>query len=266
MSLNENKELLLYEEKLQVLMENKMVKQIYVLPKVDSTNEYVKKNRLKIQDGSLFFALEQTNGKGRFDKEWASQAKKDIAMTLFLKQEETCECIRYLPFITCVAVKRVLNELTKKNFAIKWPNDILYENKKVCGILCESFFSSKNAYLIIGVGVNINSDFKGSELEKTATSLKNIVGEEFDIFFTGAKILNEFAKLFEFCVKNGFDGILKEYLMSCAYLNQIISIYTKGKKTVGRFTGIDSHGRMILMTKAGEILRFYSGDVSLNGV
>ncbi|KAB2880400.1 biotin--[acetyl-CoA-carboxylase] ligase [bacterium] len=143
------------------------------LEEVDSTNEYAKKLVLHedILDTYVVVANHQTHGKGRLGRKWESPRGMGLWISIILKPGKSHEEMVWTNFMVSVTVCEALKELTRLLFELKWPNDILINGKKICGILTETVNKNKKVFLIIGIGININQqDFPGP-LDGSATSL-----------------------------------------------------------------------------------------------
>ena len=156
---------------------------IIKLDAIDSTNTYLRQLRLeeKLEDFTIVTAASQTAGKGQMGTKWSSEKGKNLTFSVF----KTVSCLEteeqfYISMATSLAIYKALKHFQIPKLAIKWPNDILAENQKICGILIENVIqNSKMTAAIIGIGLNVNqTDF---EENLNATSLKKITGIHFDL-------------------------------------------------------------------------------------
>ncbi len=236
MSLNLNTQLLK-----KILLNKTFIQELLYLNVTDSTNNYAKK--LKDRDNVLIITDFQKSGKGRRENIWISEKAKNLTFTVIKKipiEKHQLQYVNYF-FTLCVTefVKKFLiQNNTFNTVLIKWPNDILVNNKKICGILIEHNFNTNTFY--IGIGININqTSFPDFEFIK-ASSLRNIIRKEIDRnhFLTGLIIhINNKIKLLyqkhfdliftkwkkcavpintQLIINNNFNisskGVLKEYL------------------------------------------------------
>ena len=176
---------------------NSFIKSVSYYEEVGSTNdvakELLKKSSFPIND-FLILSDSQTKGRGKCGAHYFSPAKVGIYMSIVLIKPH-CD-LKLISIATSLAILKSIQALVTSDVKIKWPNDILINNKKVCGILIEASVqqrirSAQN--VIIGVGININNDNFAPEIESTATSLK----KEFSKSFNKEEILAEFLNQFE---------------------------------------------------------------------
>lgn len=161
----------------------------------DSTNNFIREI-LKYSDSEFLCVRSdnQTSGKGRNGKSWISEPKKDLTFSLAFKTKYDFESSAAFSIIAGVSLYRVLSEyIGKENLKIKWPNDVYYKDQKISGILCEySLNKTGDRYVIIGIGVNVNSKKSASSLiQNPAISLKEIIMKETDIEYLMKKIITE---------------------------------------------------------------------------
>lgn len=217
---------------------------------VDSTMNVIK----NFPENTIIIAQKQEKGRGKGNRIWNSENNNNLYFSLIIKANKTNLDYSQLSFVVSIAMRQAIKTFDKKNNNIisKWPNDILINEKKVCGILLEFDYSTKN--LIIGCGVNIDS-FPNTAMFK-ATSLKN---EE--IFTNKYNILKEFLKNFDFLLKKweieGFSPIRELWLKNCYKLNKEILVNEQS----GIFIDIDNEGTLIMKLSNGKEIYIKSGDV-----
>ncbi len=141
------------------------------LPEIDSTNSYAKKN---IYTDSVVISSFQKKGRGRFERVWYSDKNKNVLMSIVLCNSSLPSNLVnfYLSVITYDVLKDFLKNYDNIILDLKWPNDILLNNKKIAGILSESVNSNNGRRYILGLGLNINQDNFPAELNNKVTSLK----------------------------------------------------------------------------------------------
>lgn len=161
---------------------------------IESTHKYIKENQQKYKEKTVIIANRQTGGIGTKGRSWFTGSSKNIAMSILYKT--MCE-IKDLDGLT-VKIAKILQQeiqnLYKIELKIKEPNDLMLNNKKICGILTETnIIGNKINYLIISIGFNVNETDFPEELENIATSLKKETGKEFD----KQEIIQRFIKFLE---------------------------------------------------------------------
>jgi BirA family biotin operon repressor/biotin-[acetyl-CoA-carboxylase] ligase len=225
------------------------------LEQVDSTNRYAQdlaKNGL-LHEGAIISAYEQFSGKGQRGSNWQSMAGKNLTLSLYLKPTLLKISEQFL-LSQCIAlaVFDCLNFYCKKGVFIKWPNDILINDKKAAGILIESTLKNDRIdFSIIGIGLNINQ----SEFENLpqATSLKLQTGKDLII----DEVLNNLCRQIEkryLQLKKDSTAIQKNYLENLYRYKSFANYHYKGNKVIAQIIDIDNSGKLILEKENGELL------------
>jgi len=240
---------------------------VITLDQCDSTNNYVKTNYENLQDklpvlvtGSL-----QTAGRGRGKRNWVSPKGKGLYSSFGFKLENN-QNLNFLPLIAGISVIETLQKISGIELGLKWPNDILYKNKKIAGVLIENIITASDIFCITGIGINLNhtaAEFPG-ELQDKAISLKMITG-----FNTSAEQINPVlaALLFQW-VKKLSTGAIEEIIQTAnrcsGFLkNKNISFHRPADNKIisGIFKGINHDGGLILENKQGSTNIYYSGEI-----
>ena len=151
------------------------------LSSIDSTNTYLKENYEKLDNYTFVSTDEQTNGRGRNSRVWKSENGKNLLFSLLILDKKLIEDFKEISILSAYSIIQVLEKLGINNLSIKWPNDIYYKDKKICGILLEAVTKSKMECLIIGVGLNVNQKEFNDEYLTTPTSIMNVTNKEIDI-------------------------------------------------------------------------------------
>ena len=232
------------------------------LLKVDSTN--IEAHRLlkqkKILSPLWIVAEEQTGGKGRGGKKWISN-KGNLFATLILPISFD---IKKLPMISCVtslATFKCLSHFIEENksLKIKWPNDILFKNSKLSGILIENLISSDVNYSIIGIGINVNSSPSISNHD--TASLKEILGHEIDTKL----VLSQLSIFLDSYIKNLKNNDLKllidEYRLKMWRINENVTFLIGEEKYEGKLSSINENFEIEIEVNANK-MTFNSGELS----
>lgn len=151
------------------------------LSSIDSTNTYLKENYEKLDNYTFVSTDEQTNGRGRNSRVWKSENGKNLLFSLLILDKKLIEDFKEISILSAYSIIQVLEKLGINNLSIKWPNDIYYKDKKICGILLEAVTKSKMECLIVGVGLNVNQKEFNDEYLTTPTSIMNVTNKEIDI-------------------------------------------------------------------------------------
>lgn len=238
-------------------------KEIICIDETDSTNALAKRE-IQNPDGTVFVSKKQTNGRGRSGNVWNSDDDNALYMSILLKPLISPDKVSKLTLVFGLAVFNAL-----KNYAdvgIKWPNDIILNNKKVSGIMCEMSADSKKIdYVICGVGVNVNNESFSKEIEDKATSLKIETGRNFEISEIASEILNEFELLYYDFLENGLDNIINDYRSNCITLSKEVRVIINSVETKAYALDITDDGELLVRTDNGEEI-VNSGEASVRGI
>lgn len=220
-------------------------RRIIHLETVDSTNNYLKEHFTEFPNYTLVYADHQTQGRGREDRLWIDEEKDNILASILIK---TINDIKYVPVITMVAGVAIHKVLSKyADLTIKWPNDILFMNRKLCGILCEAIsYGDKIDSIIIGFGINVNQLIFDNSVVLKPTSLKAITGITFDIETLLGDIYLELTQaIHDFVYHDVFDY---EYVNKHLYKIDCEAAYTKDNvRRYGFIKGVTKEGKLILV-------------------
>ena len=253
------------KDKLHKLKTNFIGKNIIHLETVDSTNEYLKRIGNWVEEGTIVISDEQTKGKGRWGRQWESQSKEGVWMSMIIRPN--IEPIR-APFITLIAGASIVKSLNNLMIPgeIKWPNDIILNNKKIGGVLTElSADISKVNHVIVGIGINVkNKKFEG-ELEEKATSLFK-EGYDLSREIIISEIICEFEKLYELYIN---EKTSEEIISICkehsAVINKDIYVIKGDEKELFKCIDLNNEGNLIVKDNFGNLIEIMSGEVSIRG-
>ncbi|MCL1833762.1 MAG: biotin--[acetyl-CoA-carboxylase] ligase [Leptospirales bacterium] len=240
-------------------------KDIFFFEETDSTNTQAFNFASKGADeGAIVIAECQTSGRGRLGREWISPAGKNLYLSIILRPEIAPHQAPGLTITAAVALSETLDEFKIFDHKIKWPNDILINDKKVSGILTEmKERGGKIDFIIIGLGVNINStsgDYP-AVMKDSVISLKEFTNSEINrIEFLQSFLANFEKNYFDF-ITGGFKEILNKWIEKSSIINRKICVTEHGNTFTGIVTEVTSDGTLIV--KAGEkIHTINSGDIN----
>lgn len=242
-------------------------KNIIAFEQIDSTNTFLKANQAVYPEGTIVIAKEQTNGRGRLGRSWSSSFGEGIWMSFLLRPEIKPENCSGLTLVVALSLAKALRELTGFNLLIKWPNDIVCNGKKIAGILTEmSAGDAKVDYVVVGVGINVNTEHFPEEIKEVATSLKLEGGSDFDFDTIINSFCKEFNKDYLIYINTGdMSKLRKEYETLLVNMGQKVSLIEDGKNYVGVATGINNEGELLFLDDFGE-REIRAGEVSVRGV
>ncbi|WP_082686857.1 biotin--[acetyl-CoA-carboxylase] ligase [Bacillus sp. FJAT-27445] len=215
-------------------------------------------------EGTLVVADEQTSGRGRMDRKWHSPKGSGIWMSLLLRPDIPPQRAPQLTLLTAVAVARAIEEASGISVAIKWPNDILVNGKKITGILTEMQAESDRIHsVIIGIGVNVNQkneDFPG-ELQGIATSIALETGQEARRSMIIREFCSQFEKLYLIFLEKGFYPIKLLWESYAQGMGSRVRARTYSGVIEGKALGITNEGVLQLEDVSGRIHQIYSADI-----
>ena len=231
-----------------------------VFDTISSTNDYLlRKEKNKNKDIKICIAEEQTKGRGRRGKSWISPKFKNIYFSLnsFLKKED----LSGLSIAVALSVSKVLNKINVMSL-IKWPNDLLVGNKKICGILIETAKVGELTKVVIGIGINVNMEY--SELiDQEWTSIKLEKKQSVDRNSIITEMINQLCITLNKFEQEEFDYFLNKFKSLDLLKDKEFTLKDKPYETfIGK--GIDNKGLLIAQNlKDQRIVKFSSGEVSL---
>ncbi|APO46510.1 biotin--[acetyl-CoA-carboxylase] ligase [Paenibacillus xylanexedens] len=216
-------------------------------------------------EGAVVIAEEQTGGRGRFGRQWFSPPGKGIWMSVLLRPDLPLQHTPQLTLLTGVAVCRAVRACSGADAGIKWPNDVLIDGRKVCGILLESTVEDHEVrYCIAGIGVDVNFDPEDypEDLTTIATSLKMETGQSVDRTKLTAAILTELEQLYFLYQKEGFGVISALWEALSVSMNREITVTNPHGVIEGKAIGLDPSGALIVEKHDGELTLIISGEIS----
>ncbi|MGL4773725.1 MAG: biotin--[acetyl-CoA-carboxylase] ligase, partial [Clostridium sp.] len=247
------------------LNQNSFGENLYFFDEINSTNLYAKKIASSgAPNGTLIVAKSQNSGKGRLERAWSSP-NGGLWFSLILRPNLSPMEASKVPLIAAASIWRTLNKYNY-NCKIKWPNDILLNNKKVCGILTEMNCElDKINYLILGIGLNVNISSIDDTLKDKATSLFLCDNRIHNLNLLLSEILSEFDPLYnEFLLTEEIPSSLEVCKNNSYLIGKEIIITTFNKNEVVECIDISSDGSLLIRDSHGNIRPVLSGEVSLN--
>ncbi|MBI2659459.1 biotin--[acetyl-CoA-carboxylase] ligase [Candidatus Woesearchaeota archaeon] len=233
----------------------------YHFKSLTSTQDKAKEFSKRGLSNIVVIADVQAKGRGRFKRKWHS-GKGGLWMSILLKPKNMGN-LQYLTFAAAVAVVMSIKKITNLNTNIKWPNDVHYKRKKLCGILTEGIFGKEN-YAVVGIGLNVNQTEFPEDIKNTASSLKIIKKQTINIKKLTQKVISEFFTLYNnYYNKNKYGDILKMWKKHCDTINKNVVVITTAKKIKGKAIGIDKDCSLLLKLKNDKIIKIIEGDINV---
>lgn len=263
-------DLLSFEELKEKLNTKYIGKNIMYFQSISSTNNKAKDLALNnAPHGTVVISEEQIEGRGRLGRSWSSPKFKGIWMSIILRPNTDPLNIPKVTQIGAAAVIKSLNELGIKAY-VKWPNDIIINGKKICGILTEmSGELNKVNYVVMGIGINVNTgipDFS-EELRHTATSISLETGMYIKRKDLVGSLLNNFEILYNEFEK---EETIKTSISICRensiVLGKEIKVITRCKEIIARAVDLTNEGELIVQHSNGTVEKVISGEVSVRGL
>jgi len=218
------------------------------------------------EEGTIVLADEQTMGRGRLSRGWHSKKGKGIWMSLIIRPDIAVQKAPQFTLLAAVGVAGAIEDVAGLSPKIKWPNDLLIEGKKVCGILTE-MVSQENRVLaiIIGIGINVNhrpGDFPDA-LKDKATSLAIHAGKEIPRAKLVQSFCLKFERLYDTYLKAGFLPVKTLWETYACSIGQRIEARMVQGTIRGKALGIDEEGVLLLQDDSGRIHHIYSADIEI---
>lgn len=246
-------------------------RKVVYLDRVNSTNDIAKDLAIRNEEeGLVILAEQQVKGRGRKGRAWASPKGAGIWMSLLLRPNILPIHGPKFTLLAAVAVAKSIREETGLDIQIKWPNDLVLQERKVCGILSEMNIEIDTInYIVIGIGINVNigADEFPKELHNRMISLSQVKGEKVSRQHLVKRILENMEKYyFEYIKELHFDRILEEWKqLSCNIGRQVKAVY-QGREIIGKAMDLSKDGALIVEQEDGERIEISYGEVSVRGI
>lgn len=245
------------------------IKQVKVYDTIDSTNTEGKRlYQAGLRQAALIVAKEQTKGKGRRGRTWASPKDEGIFMSLLLMPDIDPTQASMLTLVAGLAVCQAIEALMAIKPMIKWPNDIVVEGRKVGGILTE--MSAEMDYVhhvIVGMGINANQSTFHESIVDMAVSLKQICGQPVNRPALIGRITEHFEALYNRFIEEGdLSFMTKAYNERCINVGAQLKVISRQGDTLGTGLGICPSGTLQIRQADGTITEVNAGEVSVRGL
>ncbi len=215
-------------------------------------------------EGSIVLAEKQESGKGRLGRHWSSPSGKNICISIIMRPEIPTFFAPRLTIVAAVALSDTLVETGVPEHRIKWPNDILVNDRKLSGILTEMKGDTDSIeFIITGIGINVNSSVEDypPELRDTVTSIAMILKHDTERNSLIRSLLSNFEKYYNLFLSSGFSEILSIWKERAGIIGRDVNVQHFNEKFSGRVIDVNSDGNLII--DAGGIVRIVnSGDIN----
>lgn len=257
------------------LQDGLAVKKVVYYDETDSTNTRAKlAAEAGEESGTLFVTECQTGGKGRRGRSWISPAGSGIWMSLLLRPDIKPYDASMLTIVVAMATARAIAEVVKNDTdsdaecMIKWPNDIVLGDRKICGILTEMSAELEQInYVVVGIGINVNTTDFDDSIKDTASSIyvqTNDHVKRSDIIAAFARHFTGYYK--EFVKTCDLSGLMEDYNKCLINAGREVRIIERNGEYTAAAAGIDEEGRLIVKKSDGTVEKIVAGEVSVRGL
>ncbi|MGA3192132.1 MAG: biotin--[acetyl-CoA-carboxylase] ligase [Candidatus Bathyarchaeia archaeon] len=242
-------------------------KSILFSKEVASTNQWAKKLASQgAPEGWITIAETQTHGRGRLDREWISPLG-GLWFSLILRPKQGLAKTAELTFVAGVAVAETLHEQYGLRTQTKWPNDVLVNGRKICGILGEATTKGKEiGAVVLGIGINANFDAERvlpESIRARTTSLETELNRTIQLEELFSRLLEKLETIYALYSRRGFSSILRRWKRYAGFLGQEVEVTERNEKVRGLAYDVDKDGSLILKLENGTFKHVFAGDVSL---
>jgi BirA family biotin operon repressor/biotin-[acetyl-CoA-carboxylase] ligase len=247
------------------LKTKRLGRKIFFAHEIGSTNNWAKELALLgAEEGTVAIAETQTAGRGRLDRFWVSPKGGLYFSVVFrpaLEPKQTAKLV----FVAGLAVVEALHELYGLCVETKWPNDVLLNKRKVCGILAEmNTTGDKVNFVIVGIGINANFDTKEAlpqELWENATSLESELDKKVQLDNLFRAVIERLECIYELFLKEGFALVLREWKKHAGFLGCKVKAVSDGEEWVGQALNVENDGALTIRLEDGTSKRVLMGDI-----
>lgn len=232
-----------------------------------STNTVLKElARTGAPHGSVCLCETQTAGRGRLDRSWASPEGRGVWMSVLIRPKLTPERMPLVTFCAALAMAEAVRSLTGLDARIKWPNDLVLDGRKVCGVLLEAGFDASGAmFVIVGTGLNVRRGAYPPELADRAIALEEVCDPPSRSALIAA-YLNALEEAVRAIEQGGLSGITKPYHDLSCTLGSEVQVIAPAETFTGVAEAIDEGGALLVRMESGALRRVLAGDVSVRGM
>jgi len=226
---------------------------------VDSTNEVAKKlAAIGAPEWTIVSSDSQTEGKGRLGRRWISP-QGGLWISIVLRPDIEESRLPIIPMVSGISVAKVLCDMYGLPAKLKWPNDVLLKERKVCGILAEA--GENVEYVVVGIGINANIDMNKfpAQLRNSTTTISTELKREVDLNALKIGLLDQFKEDYNNLIRQDFSILKEEWRHLSSTLGQKVKVITPKEIIEGNAIDIDGEGALLIEV-SGRIKRIFSGD------
>lgn len=244
------------------------IKKIEIFSEIDSTNNYLRRilPTLSLQTGGIICVAEsQSAGRGRLGRNWHSPFARNIYFSLAWCLHKDISELGGLSSMVALSIIKTLEKLNIKDLHVKWPNDVLWQNKKLAGVLID--INAENhgmTHAIIGIGLNVNMPEKvEKKITQAWAALSHLSQQNFDRNILVAELTNQLIIDIQQFEKDGFSSFIKDWKKFDLLYGKKITVEIGEKSQIGQAVGISTQGHLLLKLPNGDTKACSSGDTSI---
>ena len=247
------------------LVTTRLTAKLHYLQETDSTNKVARRLAEKgARNGEIVIAEEQTQGRGRLDRRWVSPPYVNLYFSMVLRPQLAPAHAPQITLMAAVALADAIAAFIPAPPAIKWPNDIIVDGKKLAGILTESSCTSERIeFVILGIGVNLNFSRAKmpQEIRERASSLLELRGSAVDREAFVRRLIQDLDRCYGILLESGFAAIAARWESYFALRARRVRVEMVDQVLCGTARGIDRDGALLVDGEDGALHRVLSGDV-----
>lgn len=216
------------------------------------------------EEGLCIVAAEQTHGRGRLGRQWASPKGAGLYFSILFRPTFPQSSWPLLTLMAGVAVQDALWESCDLRTDIKWPNDVLAGEKKLCGVLAETVETRKGGAVVVGIGINLSQNSFPPELRDVATSVESVSQKPANVELVTGNLVKALSSHYrKLQMQDGLTNLLNDWCSRSSYCRgKRITVTESSDSFVGTTRGIETDGALIVETDSGELKFVRAGDVS----
>lgn len=245
---------------------------VLYFPVIDSTNSEAERQLSHRRKAPFAIASScQTKGRGRLGRDWYSAAADNLYLSVVFEPNIPPQALQHFTLWVGIHICRIFQSLIPKApLKIKWPNDLHCDGRKFAGMLTEAKMDADSMRSIIfGIGLNVNSNPAKypKEIQKTATSLYALGGEELPLNQVATKVIAAIQAAYDRCILgSGSENLIEAWTPLSSLSGQVVTAIMNGKEITGTASGIDETGALQLLAEDGTLQSIRAGDVTLKKV
>lgn len=245
---------------------SKQPKWLHYLETCPSTNTWAIANSAILNHGDVVFTQQQTAGRGQHGRIWHSP--RGVLTTSIILDQIPARHLPIFSLVTGLAVIYAVEDLLPnlQGLQLKWPNDVLFNQRKIAGILCQANANGASSRVVVGIGINVNVDFDQSGINAISLhQISSTVPADLELLKRLRHYLLETASLLSL-ENQGIAALLPAIRSRDALINQMITVDLGTEKITGLATGISEYGYLLLKLPNGEMRSFVSGHIIFSRV